>query len=194
MTHKFCEALKMSEPSLKRGGSSKSLGDETASVGSKPESMSPEQKSLMWKTRIIAVCLTVIFVVISLHEAARVVLCVGKCLHSVIAFTLNIMNINYEILGSMSVQLFTIAMLACIWDEGAWLARSDEGSISRFRVITCQIVVVIIPILIGGKSCMLDSGFSVDAVLVLLPFLCSCHVGTSALYSQSAESGCLRSI
>ena len=50
----------------------------------------------------------------------------------------------------LAVQLFTIAFLACIWDEGAWLARSDEGSMARARVIGCQILVVAIPVILGG--------------------------------------------
>jgi hypothetical protein len=51
----------------------------------------------------------------------------------------------------IAAQLLTIAFLACIWDEGAWLARSDEGAVARARAIGCQIFVVIFPAILAGK-------------------------------------------
>jgi hypothetical protein len=52
----------------------------------------------------------------------------------------------------IAAQLLTIAFLACIWDEGAWLARSDEGAIARARAIGCQIFVVVFPAILAGEQ------------------------------------------
>jgi hypothetical protein len=149
---------------FKSGGSSKSLNDETASVNSssKQESLSPEQKSLMWKTRFFAVFLTAIFIVISLYESARVILCIGneQCFDlpkprpKEMHFTkMHFIKFDSSLIYNViAAQLLTIAFLACIWDEGAWLARSDEGTIARARAIGCQMFVVVFPAILAGEQ------------------------------------------
>jgi hypothetical protein len=77
------------KPQLKRGhGSSKSLDDSgSITSSSKQENITPEQKALMWKTRILAIFLTVIFIIISFFESARIILCIGSKDENVIYFS-----------------------------------------------------------------------------------------------------------
>mmetsp|Transcript_3108 Transcript_3108/g.6150 ORF Transcript_3108/g.6150 Transcript_3108/m.6150 type:complete len:145 (+) Transcript_3108:96-530(+) len=104
----------------KTEGSFKAQSD----VSESRKELSAEQRTLLFQSRIVMFLLIIIFVVCSLFEIARIIMCI----------------ILLALMGSMS----------CVWEEESYLASSDSGVARRVRNIICQVFMVIIPLGTAG--------------------------------------------
>mmetsp|Transcript_34021 Transcript_34021/g.86059 ORF Transcript_34021/g.86059 Transcript_34021/m.86059 type:complete len:146 (-) Transcript_34021:39-476(-) len=86
--------------------------------------LTTEQLQLLFRARIVMFILLAIFIVCSLFETARIVMCI----------------VLLTMMGSMS----------CVWEEESYIASSDAGVARRIRNIACQVFMVIIPLGTAG--------------------------------------------